>query len=192
MKNETCCLIVWLLAFICYGCSKTSYVHGVPNLVQVEPGVWRSGQPCDGHDATPCADQWAYLKSLGIHRVVKLNFPDEGSDDWATGNGIEVVNLPMQPAGDKDVFDNALNTFVHPHLATVDSAVSELSRRDGVLVHCTHGQDRTGLVVGVYRVMTDGWTKDAAYQEMTKLGFHPELHGLHEFWEGLLLPPAAP
>jgi hypothetical protein len=189
MTNETRCLIIWLLAFISYGCTKTSYVHGVPNLVQVEAGVWRSGQPCDGHDATPCADQWAYLKSLGIRRVVKLNFPDEGSDDGAGRAGLEMVLLPMQPAGDKDVFDNALNTFVHPRLETVDAAVKELATKDGVLVHCTHGQDRTGLIVGVYRVEIDGWTKDAAYAEMVKLGFHPGLHGLHEFWEGLVVPP---
>jgi protein tyrosine/serine phosphatase len=181
-----------LMMVLSMGCTKTGYTHGVPNLVEVEPGVWRSGQPCDGKDATPCDQQWAYLKSLGIKRVVKLNFQDEGTDDGAGRAGLEMVFLPMQPAGDKDVFDNALNTFVHPRLETVDAAVKELAKKDGVLVHCTHGQDRTGLIVGVYRVETDGWTKDKAYAEMLQRGFHPALHGLHEFWEGLALPTPAP
>ena len=176
-------LTLFLLLVI--GCSKTNYTHGIPNLVQVEPGVWRSGQPCDGKDATPCDQQWAYLKTLGIKRVVKLNFKDEGSDELAD---MEIVYLPMQPAGDKDVYDNAKNLFVQPELGGIEAAVAELARKDGVLVHCTHGQDRTGLVVGVFRIEKDGWTKADAYKEMTKLGFHPELHGLHEFWEGLAAP----
>jgi tyrosine-protein phosphatase SIW14 len=56
-------------------------------------------------------------------------------------------------------------------------------------VHCTHGQDRTGLVVGLYRTIHDGWTKTDAYREMLQLGFHPELRGLREFWEDFVAPP---
>jgi protein tyrosine/serine phosphatase len=49
-------------------------------------------------------------------------------------------------------------------------------------VHCTHGQDRTGLIIGLYR-LNEGWTKDAAYKEMLVHHFHSSLHGLHEYWE---------
>jgi len=46
------------------GRSDTVYVHAIPNLVQVAPGLWRSGQPTD-------PDEWQYLKSLGLTQVVK-------------------------------------------------------------------------------------------------------------------------
>ena len=50
-------------------------------------------------------------------------------------------------------------------------------------VHCEHGQDRTGLTIGIYRVQHDGWTKEKAYNEMIAHGFHKSLHGLDDFWE---------
>ena len=51
----------------------------------------------------------------------------------------------------------------------------------GTFVHCAHGQDRTGLVVAVYRVR-HGWTKAQAQAEMLRLGFHPTLLGLWQSW----------
>jgi protein tyrosine/serine phosphatase len=53
-----------------------------------------------------------------------------------------------------------------------------------VFVHCRYGEDRTGLVVGLYRVRQEGWTQEKAYQEMLDWGFTPALIGLtHYFWE---------
>ena len=174
-------IVLLLLAVVCVGsllgcASTTTYVHGIPNLSQVGPGIWRSGQPTS-------ADQWLYLKSLGITKVIKLNMDGEGSDDGARAAGLTVYELGIEPEGDKDVFDNILNTFVKPDPNKVDEAEAIIEVGGGILVHCTHGQDRTGIAIGLHRVLHDHWTKDAAYQEMIKHGFHPELHGLHEFWE---------
>ena len=55
--------------------------------------------------------------------------------------------------------------------------------KPGTFIHCTHGHDRTGLVVGCYRVLKQGWTKNDAYAEMLQHGFHPELLGLYLFWD---------
>jgi protein tyrosine/serine phosphatase len=159
-----------------FGCSPAVYTHGIPNLVQVEPRIWRSGQPTT-------AEQWQYLKSIGITRVVKLNFQSEGSDYGATAAGMTVHILSIQPEGDKDIFDNILNTFVKPDPARLVEIETAIELGGGVLVHCTHGQDRTGLAIGRYRVLYDGWSKDAAYAEMLANNFHPSLHGLHESWE---------
>lgn len=167
-----------LLSFILslVGCSTTTYVNGIPNLVQVKEGLWRSGQPTT-------IEQWRYLKDLGITRVVKLNAVSEGSDDGAIAVGMTVHVLSIQPEGDKDIIDNILNTFVQPDPARLVEIETAIELGGGVLIHCTHGQDRTGLVIGRYRVLHDGWSKDAAYDEMIKYGFHPELHGLHKSWE---------
>ena len=174
--------LVLLVALLTIGCSPMVYSHGVPNLVEVGPGLWRSGQPTNDEVS------WEYLRSFaGITDVVKLNFGSEGSDSSASFVGIEVHSIPIQPAGDKDVIVSFVGTFVHPDIATLDTIerLIEVLVSNGriVLVHCTHGQDRTGLVVGRYRVLHDHWTKDVAYLEMRQNNFHASLHGLHDYWE---------
>ena len=169
-----------LLAFICTvfdcGCSPTVYVHGVPNLVLVRDGLWRSGQP------TTQAD-WEYLKGVGITQVVKLNFESEGTDNGAIAAGLTVHYLGIEPSGDKDIFSNITNTFVKPDENMLVQAETVIQAGGGVLVHCTHGQDRTGEVIGRSRVIDDNWSKDEAYTEMLNNHFHSSLHGLHEAWE---------
>jgi len=166
----------WLWFLTVLGCSPTTYVHGIPNLAQVESGIWRSGQPTT-------VEQWRYLRSLGITRVVKLNFEHEGSDDGAKSAGMKVLMVSIQPEGDLDVWDNLAGTFVQPSPLLLTAAVQAIEQGGGVLVHCTRGRDRTGLVVGRYRVIHDHWSPSAAYSEMLRHHFTPALHGLHESWE---------
>lgn len=153
--------------------SPMVYEHGVPNLAEVDPGVYRSGQP-----TTP--EAWSYLRSLGIEKVVKLNFDTEGSDQGAIDVGMEVVNIPIPPRDDQ-----VTSVFEPPETAKVLDAVRILGEGKpghAVLVHCSHGQDRTGIVVGAYRVLHDGWTKKRAYDEMIAHHFHWEIQGLARFW----------
>jgi protein tyrosine/serine phosphatase len=49
-----------------------------------------------------------------------------------------------------------------------------------VLVHCTHGEDRTGLVVALYR-MQHGDSPELAYADMVRHGFHPYA-GVWQAW----------
>ncbi len=173
-------LLLTLVSIACVN-SPTVLTHGVPNLVKVEANLWRAGQPTT-------LEQWQYLKSLGITQVVKLNFETEGSDKGAESVGMKVHVLSIQPEGDLDLLDNITHTLVHPDATRLDEAEQVIESGGGVLVHCTHGQDRTGLVVGRYRVLHDGWTKDAAYAEMRKNNFHQALKGLHEAWENFQPP----
>jgi protein tyrosine/serine phosphatase len=155
----------------------------VPNLYQVRPGLWRSGQPTT-------AEQWAELKRLGVARVIKLNFETEGTDDGARAAGLIVHELSIQPDGDTDALEAVGNVFKRPDPARLAEALAIL-RADvpsGVLVHCTHGQDRTGFVIGQLRVVADGWSKPRAYAEMRRYGFHPLLRGLREAWEAWEVP----
>lgn len=168
----------WILAFIG---KKTVYIHNIPNLVQVKPGLWRSGQVTN-------IDDWKYLKELGVNRVVKLNFESEGSDDGARAIGLDVRVLSIQPEGDKDIVSNFADTFVKPDPVRVAQADSIILQLDGVLVHCTHGQDRTGYLIGRHQVLSGTLSKDAAYEEMLEHGFHPELMGLSESWADFEVP----
>lgn len=171
-----------LLFLVLTACSPMVYTHGVPNLVQVGPGVWRSGQ-------ITTREGWSYIRDVTKARrvhVIKLNFDNEGSDALAVEMGFDVHVLAIQPQGDQDLWDSVRGVFVLPDMARVAQAVQLLAGADSGdvwLVHCTHGQDRTGLIVGIYRVMHDHWTKVKAYQEMRDHHFHPALHGVHEAWE---------
>ena len=185
-------IFVILVAAIFAACSPTVYIHGVPNLYDVDGDyVYRSGQ-------ITTDEGWDYVKQLAHGRrvhVVKLNFDAEGKDDGALDRGFSVLYVPIQPEGDQDLATDIWDTFKTPDAAHIESAKSELLRcklhpdTDVCLVHCTHGQDRTGEVVGEYRVEEDDWTKDRAYQEMIGHHYHPELYGLHERWVHYQPPP---
>lgn len=162
-----------------------TYRGGVPNLAQVDANVYRSGQ-------ITTAEGWDTIAVLAAGRhihVIKLNFDDEGSDAIAAARGYDVQLLAIQPAGDRGAWSDVVDVFRQPDAATVDraelvlSTAAALVSTDFYLVHCTHGQDRTGYVIGRHRVQHEGWSKARAYDEMRAHHFHPELHGIHEAWE---------
>jgi hypothetical protein len=144
---------------------------GVPNLHTVDKGVYRGGQPT--------AEGWSYLKSLGVKTVVKLDLPSEGSDEEATRLGMTVVDASGPPS-------DLGNFFEAPNPARIRLAVETLEdeSRWPIYVHCLHGQDRTGLIVGLFRVRHDHFTKSQAFKEMRENNFHWALFpGLVDVWE---------
>jgi protein tyrosine/serine phosphatase len=156
--------------------------NGIPNFRVVDAEVYRGGQPT--------AEGWAYLKSRGVKTVVKLDLISEGSDEAAANLGMTVVDASGPPSSYLDVYGA-------PKPERIRLAVSTLQDENlrPVFVHCLHGQDRTGLIVGLFRVLTDHYPKPMAYKEMRENGFHPALHGLHEIWEnfdGKSLPAGRP
>lgn len=172
------------LFIVIAACSPMHYTAGVPNLAPVSSSIYRSGQ-------ISTAEGWDTIARLAGARkvhVVKLNFETEGSDSLAAGRGWELLYLPIQPEGDQDAWDDATSVFASPDEATVAQAVTTLNicrlhpTTDFCLVHCTHGQDRTGYVVGRHRVTDDGWTLHRAYSEMIEHNFHWELVGLSVAW----------
>jgi hypothetical protein len=152
------------LALSLCSCRTTPVTHGIPNLAQVEIGVWRGGQPN--------AEGWQYLATLGVKRDIKLNPVSEGSDNLAVSNGMQVVYLPISTLE---------QTIGKPNSNKLYSAVMAIT--SGTYIHCKHGQDRTGLIVGAYRVRVEHWTKKTAYEEMQANKFHPLLRGLYWSWQ---------
>lgn len=160
-----------LCLLIAVACSPTTVVtHGVPNLSQVEANLWRSGQ-------ITTQEGWQWVYSLGVRHDVKLNFASEGSDDGATAVGITVHTCSIEPN------ENLLHTVKPPDATQILEALRVIRAGGGVLVHCTHNWDRTGLVIGEHRVLDDHWTPSDAYKEMLRLGFHEQLIGLHHAWD---------
>jgi tyrosine-protein phosphatase SIW14 len=158
-----------LLGLGLVGCSTvpTFVSHDIPNFRPVpgNPSVYRGGQP-------KSQVGWAYLQSIGVSNVVKLNLESEASDSDARALGMTVHYFPI----------NTLHqVLLKPDRSAVSNAVAAI--KPGTYVHCKHGQDRTGLIVGCKRVWQDGWAKTNAWNEMIADGFHPALHGLSDFWK---------
>jgi|SRR5579863_2530147 len=171
------------LLFLLGGCAHTYYVHDIPNYRIVDDKVlFRGGEP------KPGGEGWAYLKSLGVKTVIKLNYEAEGSDNEALALGLNVLKSEMPPSD----FGDFLQT---PSLDQIHAAVTAMLNPNNfpVYVHCSHGQDRTGLVTAMFRVIHDHWTFEDARNEMISNGYHVELHGLEEAWErfkkALSMPP---
>jgi len=170
-----------LLAISLWACGSIPVVtNGISNFKEVAPGVYRGGQPTE--------EGWAYLHSKGIKTVVKLNFASEGSDSKAVDLGMKVVDASGPPST-QSLFD----FMKAPEPARIRLAVQSLAnpKLQPLFVHCSHGEDRTGLIVGLYRVVHNGWTKERAFEEMKANGFHLSLVGLRKIWndfDGKTLP----
>jgi len=120
---------------------------------EVAPGLFRSAQP-DSRELRAAQQQ-------GVRTVVVLRSAiPEQERSAAAALGLELVHVPMD--GTK-----------MPTMEEVDRALAvilEPSKRP-VLVHCAHGEERTGAVVAAYRVVVEGWEPAAAEAEAIELGF---------------------
>lgn len=156
MKNVILGSIVLALT----GCAHDD----LPNFAEVETGIYRGGQPT--------AEGWEKLKAMGVTDDLKLNPESEASDDQA--QYVDGVWLHYWPI---NLWEQ---TFGEPKRWALNCAVSSI--HPGTYIHCSHGQDRTGLIVGLYRLQVEHWSKCSAYAEMRAHGFHPELFGLQRAW----------
>lgn len=134
---------------------------GLPNLFKVSDGLYRGAQPT--------ADGMRRLPELGVKTVIDLRAGHSDSAQLPAGLGL--VSIPMRAWRAKE---SDMVSFLR---AATDR------KRGPVFVHCEHGSDRTGLMVAVYRMAVQGWSKEEAIREMTSGGY-----GFHPVWKNI---PAA-
>ncbi len=155
--------------------TQKPHQSSIPNFqVVIQNGVYRSGQPNGELD-------WQYLEDIGIKTVVKLNefSADVDKDEeqrMADKHRIKLVPIYMQP----EDWPHNWNPWVRPDLKDVLRAVEVLEARgnEKILVHCSKGKDRTGLVVAVFSVRNKNLCKETAYSQMRHYGTSPLLFGL--------------
>jgi protein tyrosine/serine phosphatase len=146
----------------------------IPNFAMVSAGLYRGGHPDD--------DGLAYLQQIGVKTIVDLEIGDF-IEAWpwditherksADALGFDFVRQPM----------SAFTPFVSDEEMDATLAILADSSRQPIFVHCKHGQDRTGLVIGLERVFNEGWAPADAYQEMLDYGFHTAFVGLNHYFE---------
>ena len=139
-------------------------VGASPNLFRVTPTLYRSAQ-------LGKADV-AELKALGIKNVVGLR-AFHSDNDWLRHSGIKENRIKIYTwAVDDDNIVAALK------------AIRAAEQEGPVPLHCWHGEDRTGLVSAMYRLLYQGWNKAQALDELQNGGY-----GYHALWKNI---PAYP
>lgn len=121
----------------------------VKNLYKVNDEIYRSAQPE--------RKGFEELRALGVASVINMRH-DHSDAEFVAGLGFNLVEIPMTARG-----------FTEADVVKVLKAVRDAPKP--VLVHCMHGADRTGVVMAMYRIVFEGWTKEDALAEMKKGGF---------------------
>lgn len=122
------------------------------------PNLWRCAQPLD-------VTAYTLLYQLGVRVIFKLN--DDGVSVQQEMNDAYAAGLNVAP--------NIMNPILRLHSREqVESVVRQMvlvqARNEGLLVHCTHGRDRTGQIVAAWRVIVDGWHVNSAKVEWALYG----------------------
>ena len=135
--------------------------EGLPNLFQLSEILYRSGQPVE--------QGLTSAKALGIKTVLSLQLVNADTTYEAEENtGLTLEHVSMVP------------WYVSTEqLIEVMQKIDQAEKP--VLVHCLHGSDRTGLIVALYRILYEGWTREMAVYEMTEGGF-----GYHDAFSNLV------
>jgi protein tyrosine/serine phosphatase len=122
---------------------------GMSNFYLVDAGVYRCEQPDE--------DSFAEMERMGISEVLNLrNLHSDNKKARYTSLTLHHVRMrAADPRADRVV--EALRTI--------------RLRRGDIVVHCWHGSDRTGLVVAMYRIVFQGWSKNDAIAELAEGGY---------------------
>lgn len=147
------------------------------NFRKVQGGLYRSG--------APRASEFSQLQTLGIKTVISLQdyngsrYVRDLEARRVRDLGMKFVSIPMSPSAKPTLAQ------IKRALAAIDAAQS-----GPILIHCTHGVDRTGIVIAAYRIQKNQWSTARAKIEMRRRGHLPGLY----WWDSILdqVPPSGP
>ena len=127
-----------------------SSAPGIHNFYQVDVHVYRGAQPTTTEGLT-------YLAKIGVKTVLDLREPGSRSaaeERAVTTLGMQYVNVPM----------GGLTPPTGAQMTKI-MALLEDKTTGPVFVHCRRGADRTGAVIGAYRIDFDHWENSRALRE---------------------------
>jgi len=139
------CLFVFSLSAL----AAEPAVPGIHNFHQIDNHVYRGGQPNDAG--------LQYLAKIGVKTVVDLREPGARADherETVSALAMKYVSVPM-------------TGLTPPTDSQIDQILGLLEDKTSgpVFVHCKRGADRTGAVIGAYRVDYDHWGNAEALKE---------------------------
>jgi protein tyrosine phosphatase (PTP) superfamily phosphohydrolase (DUF442 family) len=123
--------------------------NSVSNLYRIDNGVYRCAQ----------ADSAGYseLSEMGISEIINLRSFD--ADKKYTQAGMVFHHINMQAE--------------HCNYKKIVRVLRLINNRSGaIVIHCKHGADRTGLIIALYRIAFQNWTKEEAIDELKNGGYN--------------------
>ena len=141
----------------------------IKRFVDVDGRLYRGAQPD--------LEGFKYLRDLGIGTIINLRMPKDAEKlkerEMVESLGMKYVHIPIEDGNfftrSRTVPDEAILTF----FKTIDAAAP-----GKVFVHCHRGADRTGALVGFYRIVRHQWEGVRAYAEAREIGMRSWYKGL--------------
>jgi protein tyrosine/serine phosphatase len=169
MKNKFCISIFFVFIHInAYALGGTKSVD-LPMFYEViKNSLYRGGAPTDNGIQE--------LANMHFQTVLSIRDEDPARTEYekklVKKLGMRFISIPISV-----VFSPS-----HQKIEEIELALNN-QKFYPIFVHCTLGEDRTGLAIGLYRVFYQNVTPKAAYDEMLSFGFHPILIGLKHYFE---------
>ena len=145
---------------------------GLSNFAQVHttPALWRGARPTP--DGIGLLAKWGCRTIIDLEEIIY----DFNWFEWIVTQhyGLTYKSIPMNPC--------------HIELEDIKT-ILEMVRdpaNGGIMVHCAHGSDRTGVAIGVVRLAIDHWPIADVLAELEAFGWHNMLYpGVKTFLENL-------
>ncbi len=141
--------------------------HHLPNFHSVTDQIFRGGQPSE--------EGLNLLKQKGIATIINLREEAtaiEAERVFVESIGLQYISIPLRP------FDIPTTESIEKFLILIHE-----KNHQPFFIHCLHGMDRTGLMVGLYRMKYSDWTYERTVEEMLSRGFHQAFKNLSSVLE---------
>lgn len=146
-----------MAALLCTGCVSAQKFK----MREVAPGLFEGCKPVT-------AAQFEQLRARGIRTILSvqgLSWDIRPEARRAREHGLLYVDVPILASP----FPPAEDKVKEALLILSDSSLRP------IYFHCLMGEDRTTMLIGLYRMYYEDWTPEAAWEEMIRTGFHVRL-----------------
>ena len=136
--------------------------HHKLNFSVVEPGIlYRSGQP-DGAQLRDLVAKHRIRTVINLREMEKNRKEGKALREaaYARQSGLILLYYPVS--------DTPSLQQVQDFLALVKDPANR-----PVLIHCAAGKERTGMMVGIYRIVVNDWSPEETRAEMLSYGYLP-------------------
>ena len=137
----------------------------VPNFYKVDSGIYRCAQPDKAGFST--------LSEMKIGEIINLRSFNTDKKQ-AKQRNLTVYSIKLQAEN--------LN---YAKIVTILKLIK--NKHGQIVVHCKHGADRTGLIIALYRIVFQDWSKEDAINELIHgdYNFHSIYSNIPKFIQNL-------